>query len=248
MINRWLCIAIMILSSSSVYADDTTIKLSEDPWPPYTYGEIGQKPTGGIAVEVTQEIFKRIGIKTELILCPWKRCLFQAKQGEVDGLMLLEKTEEREAYLVFTAPLFHFEELLWFSKSRKPIEWNEFRDLKDYTFGRPLGFQYGEDFESAVKLLGIHIIKARSDLNLFRMLALGRIDVYIASEKIAKALFSMHPDLQGKFAYSAKPITSGHLYMALSKKSSFLDRLPEINMTIKDMINDGTMKKIVGHN
>ncbi len=29
----------------------------EDPWPPYTYGDIGE-PNGGIAVEITKTIFQ----------------------------------------------------------------------------------------------------------------------------------------------------------------------------------------------
>ncbi len=54
-------------------------KLSEDPWSPFTYSE--GIPTGGIAVGFTKEIFKRLGVKYEIRLYPWERCLHQMKKG-----------------------------------------------------------------------------------------------------------------------------------------------------------------------
>ena len=73
-------ITVLVLSSS-LFAGEI-IKMSEDPWPPFTFGKAGSITTKGIATDINQELFKRLGLKVETRLYPWKRCLMQMQKGK----------------------------------------------------------------------------------------------------------------------------------------------------------------------
>ncbi len=134
-----LTIGFCVVFNSAFSADVTSVTMIEDPWPPYTLGDAGKEPTGGIAVAFTKEIFKRIGVKADLKLYPWKRCLNLIKTGDRDGLMLLTKNAEREGYMVFTDPIMEDRDLIWYLADRPAVVWSDFKDLKGLKIGNSSG-------------------------------------------------------------------------------------------------------------
>ncbi len=221
------------------------VKFSEDPWPPFTYGE--EFATEGIAVEFTDIIFKKLGINYEIKLYPWKRCLIQMKQGIRDGVILSGINEERKEYMEFTDPIMYDRDLIWYRTDRiKPIMWSDFSDLKDYKITTTLGFSYGQEFDTAVEKYGIAVNRGNSDLINFKLLAKGREDIFICNETVALWVFDENPELSGIFKYAAKPLKEVTLHMAFSKKSKASNLVPQINEIIKEIRRDGTIDSILG--
>ena len=83
-----------------------TLRLADSPWPPYTLGEVGQPAAGGLVVDLVRQIYGALGIDVRIEMHPWKRVLKMVEYGRVDGPTMLMKTSEREAYLVYTDPVF----------------------------------------------------------------------------------------------------------------------------------------------
>lgn len=241
-----LLVICLIHSSPSISAEIQLIRFSEDPWPPYTYGDVGSAARGGLAVEIVDEIFARIGVETEQILFPWKRCLFHMQTGERDALMLCGYSKEREKYLIYTESVMEVRDLLYYSKNRPaPVEWEIYADLAGYTFIRSAGFQYGKEFEEAVDRHNITIIESGNDLASFRMLAAGRGDAFICNEISAAEIFKNNEDLRGQFNTASNTVMQGPLFLAFSRKSPANSLVPRVNKTINEMKEDGTVDSIL---
>ncbi len=251
----WMTGALSLLLLGSMFAfpamaqEAQKVILNEDPWPPYTLGEEGQPPTGGLAVDVIQEVFKRLRVPVELWLYPWKRCLFLVKEGAHDGHMLLLKTPEWEEYMLFTVPFIPDRYLFWYRADRpQPIEWQDFADLKAYKIGLTTDYSYGDEFPAMVKTHNLLVDYARSDELNFKRLLAGRIDAFLCMENVAKMLFKLRPEFQGQFKAAAKPLMQLEMYMAISKTSKAAALLPDINRVILEMQADGTLERLVKGN
>jgi len=239
---------LFLFSFSFSFAENKkTVTLSDSPWPPYSYGKEGGKPTGGIAVHYTNELFRRLNVKTDIKLYPWKRCLNQMQEGRRDGLIIALKTKERDKYMVFSDVVITERLLVWYKKGRN-IQWKKFKNLKKYSIGITAGFSYGDAFDKAANKYSFALFEASNDLNNFKNLDLGRIDIFICNESVANALFKKNKDLVGKFEHSKKILKFIGYHMGFSKKSKYSKNIKKINNVIKQMKKDGTMNKIFNKN
>ncbi|WP_028865836.1 substrate-binding periplasmic protein [Psychromonas aquimarina] len=127
------------------------VRLVIDPWYPWVIGQpSGDNPSGGVGVELIEELFKRIGVETEINLFPFKRVITYLEAGKADGSWLITKNSAREKFVIFSDPLFSDYYYLYYSDKRKtPFEWNTWEDLKHYEIGLTSGFDYGEELISS---------------------------------------------------------------------------------------------------
>ncbi|HPO50094.1 MAG TPA: transporter substrate-binding domain-containing protein [Spirochaetota bacterium] len=239
-------IILIILNLFYLYGDEIKkITFVEDPWPPFAIGKELTEPTEGYAVELNKEIFKRLNIKVEFELLPWKRCLAMNQTGQVDGIMLLTKNKEREEFLDYSDVVIEDRDLVWYLASREqPIEWSNFEDLKEYQIGRSFGFNYGDDFNNASVKYKFIIDEAKDDETNFKKLLLSRIDLFICNETATISIIKKNEIFKGKFKYSTKPLKKVQFYIAFSKKSMARSLLPKVNKTIAQMKKENLINKI----
>jgi len=76
-----------------------TVRIVSSTWEPYEYEEDGVAK--GIGVDVTVEVFKRMGYEATVTFVPFKRALDMIQSGEADMLTDVNKNEEREVYAIF---------------------------------------------------------------------------------------------------------------------------------------------------
>ena len=243
--KNFLAVLAVLVLSSSLFAGEI-IKMSEDPWPPFTFGKAGSITTKGIATDINQELFKRLGLKVETRLYPWKRCLMQMKRGKRDGLMLLSINEERKSFLKFSISIMSDKNLLWYKKNNKKVkEWKKFKDLKKYKIGITNGFNYGDKFNNANKKYNFKTDGVRTDKLNFKKLEANRIDIIICSNVTARTIFKKNPAYKKQFKSMKKPINESFLYIALSKKSKHVKLMKKINKELRKMKRDGTIRRIL---
>lgn len=239
-----ICLVVLAFLSPASGAEKV-IKFSEDPWPPYTFGEAGKAPEGGIAVDIIDAIFLKVAVDTEMMLYPWKRCLQQMQKGERDAIMLLGYSEQRESYLVYSDLIVDVNDLVYFRKGHHLVDWNSIEDFKSMRFARPLGFQFGKEFETAVRRRHIKISEVNNDLQAFNLLIEERVDAVVCNEVTARLLFKEQPEIAKKCVAGNKPFKSAPLFMAFSRKSKYRSLLDKVNIAINELRNDGTIDRIV---
>ena len=75
------------------------------PTHPGPRGRQGPKRPGGVAVEIAQQLFDRLGMKTLTVVYPFERGMQRIKDGSEDVILMVSKTQEREDFISFTPPI-----------------------------------------------------------------------------------------------------------------------------------------------
>lgn len=222
------------------------VHIVDEPYPPYTYGELGGQVSGGIGVEIVKELFNRLGVEVEFELVPWKRALKMVEVGRADGTNLLMHTVDRERYLVFTDTVLEVRELFHYRADRiNAFEWETFNDLKRYTIGLVNGYTYGDDFLTAIDRLKLKVEYAESSVLALRKLFAGRVDLFLENEPVVKALVADNTAWKGVFKTASKPVSTFNFHLSFSKRSPAVKLLPDINRVIAEMKQDGSIDRIV---
>lgn len=223
------------------------VLLSEEgAWPPYTYESEGT-PTKGLALELMTEIFHRLQIPYELKLYPQERCIEQMKYGDRDAMTLISKNQDREEFLEFTIPLVESVGLIYYDvRRRRPIQWNEFSDLRPYEIGIMIGYNYGQAFNKAQEQYQLRVQKVvKIEQNLKKLFA-GRIDIILANQHEISDFIKENPEYQGRIRAADKPYFNYTYHMGFSNKSETRQLIPAINQVILEMKADGALARILG--
>jgi len=223
-----------------------TLTLVGDPWPPYVNGELGSDADSGIAVDIAAQIFSRFdGVEVRFPLIPWKRALLEVEQGSSDGIGMLLKTPEREAYMAFTVPLITGQNLVWSvaDADGNAFEWEQIADLQDRRIGAVKGYSYGDEMDRSFASGTIDPIWAPNVEQLFAMLAAGRVDLAVANDAVGYALARQFPGLAIRPARN--PVNSETFYMGFSRKSTAAALVPQINAAIRELHDNGVIDRLV---
>ncbi len=245
-VTTWIFTIFCILSPAGIQAgesDGHPFLLVEDPWPPYTLGEAGDIPESGMIVELMQELFQRIDYPIRMELYPWKRCIFMVKNEKADGLMLTVKTPERDEFAYFPEPFFA-SGILFFHRQDKEFSWKSLEDLKGLTIGVVAGSKYSQEFQDAISTYQLKTEVVNSIQINFNKLKAGRIDITPVLDVVAAQMIEDNPEFAGQFAAAQKPLKITPMQMAIARSSMMMSYSGQIEQTIREMKEDGTVERI----
>lgn len=225
------------------FAEDRLVRVAGDPYPPWTEGAAGSKATGGIAVELAQELFKRLNLKTRIVVYPFQRGMQRIKEGAEDIILMVSKTKVREKFILFTLPIRHSEWVFYHLKG-KTFSWSTWKDLQKYRIGYVTGNNIGKAFPAAAEKYKFYIEEVKADIFNVKKLLLGRIDIVITDLEVMQRIIQQNPEFQGKLKWHEKPIFESFYHFGISNKSFLAPMLPRINEVLQEMKDDGTFQKI----
>ena len=205
------------------------------------------RAVGGITVDILGEIFRRLGVKLDIELYPWKRVLKMAEMGRADGVTFLLYNDERNRYLAFSDVVMQSRETFFFRPAAVgSFEWSDFADLKPYTIGLVDSYVYGGDFLEVVKKYGLEVEYAQSSEENMTKLNGGRVDLVLEDENVARALI-ISQGWSKRIRATLHAVSVTDYRMAFSRKSRAQSLLPEVNRVINEMKQDGTIDRILGN-
>jgi polar amino acid transport system substrate-binding protein len=248
-LQRWtllICLAGMAVGPPTALGEETReVRLAAFNYPPFYWEENGA--VRGLGVDLLREVFGRMHIKTRLTLYPLKRALEYTRAGRSDGIMILIRTPEREAYLDYTDPVMTVKGLIWSRVGRAggAVDFERLEDLREYKVGATLGYSYGPKFDAILKTMDVE--RVASDFLNFKKLLAGRIDIFPGNEIVAGWLFKRHEEFQGKFVHSDRSFIEWTLHMGVSRKSPLVLEIPRINRLLADIKADGFLEKRIRH-
>lgn len=234
----------LLFAAQIVRAEDNWLFVDE-PLPPYSCGNVGERAKGGISYMLVKEIFKRMDMEARLELVPWARALKMLEYGRADGMPLLLPNGERAAFMVFTDPILEGGDALVYNIDRHPdFVWRGYESLQGLTLGLVRGYSYNTDlFRAMLEHAGGMEFSVDSEANL-RKLQAGRVDVVIEELLTVRTILSKHEDWKPALRVWPELLTSYYWSMGISKKSRLAERLEEINAVLGMMREEGTLSKI----
>ncbi len=209
-------------------------------YPPYYYYQDG-KATGA-CIDVLDLVAKELDIAITYKKYPWKRLLSSAQKGQVDAIMPLFRTKERETFLFFDGLDIVPEVTSFFTIKGSGIVYDgNFESLKSYAIGVVTDYSYGEKFD---QYNGFKKIVTRNDEHLLEMFKFGRFKVAIANKGVAM-FFARQQGIADTIQFLAPHVSQEPLYIGFSKKSDQSQLAPQFAERLKKAKKTAAYKEIL---
>ncbi|WP_428623150.1 substrate-binding periplasmic protein [Sedimenticola sp.] len=191
----------------------------------------------GFMVELVREIERRLGTNRPVRFLPWPRAIRNTRLSPNHIIFPLTRTQEREPYFdwaIEVAPI----HMVFVTLNGRRLDLEQARQLG------AIAVQQDTPFEQYLRQQGFtNLVVTTSAAPIpIRMLRAGRVQAWFTARDLAA--YSMKEQfVSGPISYS-DPITSGHVYIALSK--AFPDDLKDAyQSTYRAMLQDGTYQRIM---
>lgn len=219
------------------------VKLTGHPnWPPFSW-QRGDRIVG-IGPDLAEIVFRDVGLA--VISVPsgnWKRAQAQASAGAVDVLCAAYRTSERLVTLAYPAtPFMQDINVVWVPVGRQ-FTFQRWEDLIGKHGTAMLGESYGQKFDDFIKTR-LRMEWTSTPLQSLQKLALGRVDYYpfsLHGGKIQVQQFGY----AGRIAHLPMPISTEDIFIAVSRKSKYIEYLPRIEAAIAARKADGTVERLI---
>jgi len=133
-----LNLVLLSLSTTVMAKEESPLIVRVSNYPPY-YSQNEQGDWVGIEIEVLEEVLKEADLDYEYLQMPWGRALEQMKVGEVNIMLALTRTTEREEYIDYVGASRYEQMVLVVKKENENMD---IRRLDDLTkFNKQFGLQ-----------------------------------------------------------------------------------------------------------
>jgi len=241
-LRKFIAALDLMLAALPVLAADFQF-VTTDTFPPFSIVEGGK--LSGPFPEVTLAVCAEIGASCQIEVLPTRRAMAKVEQGELDGILTLLKTTEREALFFFSEPVVSTAYSV-FSLASNPFVYREARDLSGQTVGvyGPSGTQ--TILEETIK--GIPAVRLHVELNNERLL-----QVLVSSRYGDRGLAVMNRDVgfyllkrEGiKGVKTVGEIGRAQYFIAFSRKKVTAEKFRRFNEGLKRLIERGDVDAIV---
>ncbi len=198
---------------------------------------------GGIDIELIREIAKRLELPVVFQEMTWHRAVYMLKTGEVDMLSNMFKSAEREKFVHFLAPPYRRESRVAFyvpKGEEKRIR--RYEDLLRLRIGTIKGILYFPRFDKDTRLDKKPVM---AELQNPTKLLHGHIDTFVETE-VAGDWTIKQSGLSGKIVKAEYiHVKKKPVYLVLSKNSPYSTLLDDFNLTLKNLIQEGTVQRII---
>lgn len=247
-----LMLGLLFLFPSWVYTQEKSINASEikyfcHNWVPMSFVDSNGIPKG-LYVEIVNEIFvNNLNKKVAVQIRPWKRAQVNVKRGKGDFLITVA-TPERLKYTVRSEEPIFLLYLYVYTYTNHPLEKqiNQIRTAEDIinldlltvtNLGN--GWHHNNLEKKGVRT---HYVGAEESTLSF--LAARRADIVIDALVSTNYLIKKR-GLSSRLTLTKSRFGPLKMYLLMSKKSQFLNLMPEINKIFAKLQKEGKIEKIV---
>ena len=208
----------LIVFSASAEQTVTVATLDYAPW-------TGKNlRSNGFVNHVITEAFQRKGYTVKYTYLPWARALAETKNGKYVALSYVYWSKDREKEFYLSDPISEEKIVFFHLKSNPIVDWVSLEDLKNYKFGATRGYTYTKEFWDAAKTKRLMVDVTNSDLQNFKKLLSGRIDIFPSGLVNGTSILQKEFDASksGLLSYHTKPLskTTGRLAFTRNRKNS----------------------------
>jgi len=146
---------------------------NEKTWAPYNFYD--RNRPRGLSIDYIKLLAKKAGLKIKFITGPtWNEFTENIKKKELDVMLNIAKSKQREAFLNFTEPYTEILESIFIKNDATKLA--KVEDLYGKTFAIPKGFYYEEKLK---KHPNIKLLQTKDTLETIRAVSIGKADAFI---------------------------------------------------------------------
>ncbi len=146
---------------------------NEKTWAPYNFYD--RNRPRGLSIDYIKLLAQKAGLKIEFITGPsWNEFTENIKKKELDVMLNIAKSKQREEFLNFTEPYTEILESIFIKSDASKM--SKIEDLYGKTFAIPKGFYYEEKLK---KHPNIKLLQTNDTLETIRAVSIGKADAFI---------------------------------------------------------------------
>ncbi len=159
---------------------------NETDWPPFNFAEDGQPL--GYSIDFMNLLAKKVGLSVEYVTGPsWNDFLEMMKAGDLDVMLNIVKTPEREKYLLYTPPYANNPNTIL---SRRDVPYDSLKQLFGKTVSVPKGFFYEEVLKRDYPQ--IEILALKDTVDTMKAVSFGKADAALGELAVFNHLMAHH--------------------------------------------------------
>ncbi|KPQ02900.1 ABC transporter substrate-binding protein [Marinobacter sp. HL-58] len=167
-------------------ADPQRLRVVTSDYPPYEYLEEGQ--VVGSHTEIVRQVLSDMGYPADIRVLPWARAEATTRAGTSDMIYSLTHSADRGRHYYFTAPIGQARDVFFKLKGRD-LHWQELDDLAGLRIGLSAAYSYAPEFMEWLAQGNARVTQISQEspeLTGLRMVARGRIDLFICEESVCR--------------------------------------------------------------
>ncbi|MDP4529775.1 transporter substrate-binding domain-containing protein [Alkalimonas delamerensis] len=182
-------------------------------------------PQQGVVTEIVRQAFALQGIDVEVVFMPFGRALYETQQGNFTGLIAAWYDEERVEHFLYSQPMYA-NQIVLFKRRSMPLSFRNYQQLAEKRLR--LGVVQGYAQPEGLLRARLNTIAVASDEQVFRMLALGRVDLVPADKHNGLYLLRHQlPEYASQLEYIEPALEQRPMYLVLSKQDPRSEQLME---------------------
>ena len=210
-------------------------------WAPimYNQGDLIQ----GAGPEIVGMIFSELGL---IISFPyvgsWDIVQEKALSGEIDLIVAAYKTPERETYMDYSVS-YTTDPVSIFVKNGKAfpfVSWSELVGKKGVV---TIGDSYGQEFDQFIKD-SLTVVSTGSPEEAYNLILNSQADYFVYALYSGENFIASN-NLKEQIEILSNYVSSENFHITISKKSSLVYYLPQINKILERFKKDGTIDRII---
>ncbi|OOF26552.1 hypothetical protein BZJ19_05365 [Salinivibrio proteolyticus] len=247
---RFYCVVtslalIAFVFPTPVSASKPTIRLTNGEFAPLMSARVKH---GGLVSHIVTEALANSGYEVEYGFFPWKRAFVMAKNGRWDGSVAWGYTAERANDFAYSDPIYP-ERIYLYYRQHFVFDWQDDTDLQGVKLGVNRGYLDEYMLQQMQKRgLDINYQTTTTELQNFRALLGGRVDVVISNGLVAERLLKEHltPQEQDKILQHPRPFRVTPLHVLISKNIDHTDEYTSaINRGLQMLHNSGRYDELI---
>ena len=202
---------------------------------PVIRAAVAEEFRNGLHSKYLQYFADKLNVKIEISTMPFARRLLQIKNGQLDLIVGIQKTEDRQDEFIYIFP--HYEllshRIFTLKNNRHLIQ--KYQDLSGKVIGVNRNSKYFMPFDNNESIVKF---KARGVLQNIELLKRNRIDAFMHYEESTAPLLD-ELDLSDEVVKSVyQPNIEIRHYIAISKSSALNSRLGELEKIVENAVKN----------
>ncbi|MDG9668913.1 transporter substrate-binding domain-containing protein [Hahella sp. CR1] len=233
-----LVLAALWLHAGFASAEKPTLILGGPPWPPYLDEDQIHR---GLATEIVESAFNKAGYPVQIKILPWPRLLRAAEFKEVDVMIGLWWTLEREEVFVFSSP-YYVNVIGFAAPTESTFKPARLSDLTNARIGVRQGARFWSPFDFSTSLNKITVNTTESALN---MTAVGRLDLTVEDVRILHSLINHDDRLSEHLKILPLPLVYRPLHMGVRRNLDNAETIvADFNAALAELLQSGWVATI----
>ncbi|MBF0455345.1 MAG: ABC transporter substrate-binding protein [Magnetococcales bacterium] len=159
---------------------------NERNWPPFNFSRAGEPQ--GLSIDIMNLLAQKVGLTVDYLTGPtWPQFMEMIREGELDVMLNIVKTPERQKYLLFTPPYSENPNTI-LSHANAP--YHSLKQLFGKTISVPKGFFYEEIIRNNYPQ--IHVLPLKETIDTMKAVSFNKADAALGELAVFNHLMAQH--------------------------------------------------------